>query len=140
MSNIPTKPQPNLDEVIERINAEFKKAESTPFSDHAFEEFQKQVETYGIELISESIKRAKRHQAEGVSSANVRYASQYLVSSPSHRIYRHAGMFGGLFIGTVLSHVLSMITTRQYGLDSIIITFALTLIGSSLITVHMIKD
>jgi len=139
MSNIPTRPQPNLDEVVERINAEFNKVE-TPFSEHAFEEFQEKLRTHAVELISESVKRAKRHQAEGVSSANVRYASQYLVSSPSHRIYRHAGMFGGLFIGTVLSHVLSMITTRQYGLDSIIITFALTLIGSSLITLHMIKD
>ena len=53
MSNIPTRPQPNLDEVIERINAEFRKVESTPFSEHAFEEFQEQVGTYGVELISD---------------------------------------------------------------------------------------
>ena len=85
MSNIPTRPQPNLDEVVERINAEFNKVE-TPFSEHAFEEFQEKLRTHAVELISESVKRAKRHQAEGVSSANVRYASQYLVSSPSHRI------------------------------------------------------
>jgi hypothetical protein len=49
-------------------------------------------------------------------------------------------MLGGVFFGTALSQVTSMITTKQYGLDGVIITFALTLIGSSLITVHMIKD
>jgi len=140
MSNIPTRPQPNLDEVIERINAEFRKVESTPFSEHAFEEFQEQVGTYGVELISESVKRAKRHQAEGVSSSDVRHAGQYLVSSPSHKIYRHAGALGGVLFGAALSNVFSMITTKQYGLDGIIINFALTLIASSLITVHMIKD
>ena len=140
MSNIPTRPHPNLDEIIERAHAELKKAESTPFSEHALEEFRKQAGAYTVELINESVKRAKRHQAEGVSSADVRHASQYLVSSTSHRIYRHAGMLGGVFFGTALSQVMSMITTRQYGLDVIILTFALTLIGGSLITVHMIKD
>lgn len=140
MSNIQTRPQPNLDEVIERINAEFKKAESTPFSDHAFEEFQEQVGAYGVELVSESIKRAKRHQAEGVSSSDVRHASQYLVSSPSHKIYQHAGTLGGVLFGAALSQFLSIISAKQYGLDSIIIIFALTLMGTSLITVHMVKD
>jgi histone H3/H4 len=140
MSNIPARPQPNLDEVIERANAELKKTDSTPFSEHALEKFQEQVRAYTVELIQESVKRAKRHQAEVVSSSDVRHASQYLVSSPSHKIYRHAGTLGGLFFGAALSNVMSMITTRQYGLDGIIITFAFTLIGASLITVHMVKD
>ena len=140
MSNIPARPQRNLNEVIERANAELNKADSTPFSEHAFKEFEEQVGTYTVELIKESVKRAKRHQAEGVSSSDVRHASQYLVSSPSHKIYRHAGTLGGVFVGTALSQVVSIITTRQYGLDNIILTFALTLIGSSLFTIHMVKD
>lgn len=140
MSNIPAKPQPNLDKVIERATAELNRTDSTPFSEHALEEFQEQVGAYTVELIKESVKRAKRHQAEGVSSSDVRHASQYLVSSPSHKIYRHAGALGGLLFGAALSNVVSMITTRQYGLDGIIIIFALTLIGTSLITLHMVKD
>jgi histone H3/H4 len=140
MSNITTRPQPSLDEIVERAHAELKKAENMPFSEHAIKEFKERVGDYAVELIQESVKRAKRHQAEGVSSSNVRHATQYLVSSTSHRIYRHAGMLGGVFFGTALSQVTSMITTKQYGLDGVIITFALTLIGSSLITVHMIKD
>jgi hypothetical protein len=47
--------------------------------------------TLAVELINESLKKAKRHQAEGVSSADVQQASQYLVSNPSHKMFRHAG-------------------------------------------------
>ena len=140
MSNLPEKPQLNLEKVIERVTTELKNADSTPFSGRAFEEFEEQIEAYAVELIKESVKRAKRHQAEGVSSSNVRHASQYLVLSRSHRLYRHAGTLGGLLFGTALSHVLSVITTGQYGLSGIIITFVLTLMGTSLITVHMAKD
>ena len=140
MSNTPIRPQPNLDEVIERIHAELKKAESTPFSEHAFEEFRKQASAYAVELINESVKRAKRHQAEGVLSSDVRHASQYLVSNTSHKIYGHVGALGGLLLGSAVSNILSILTTSQYGLNGILVTFALTLIGGSLITVHGVKD
>ena len=140
MSNIPIKPQPNLDEVVERVHAELKKAESTPFSEHAIEEFREQAGEYAVGLIQESVKRAKRHQAEGVSSSDVRHASQYLVSGTRHKIYGHAGALGGLLLGSAISNILSILTTNQYGLNGIILTFILTLIGGSLFTVHMVKD
>ena len=140
MSNVPAKPPLNLEKVIERVNAELKKADSTPFSGPAFEELKEQIEAYAVELITESVKKAKRHQAEGVSSSNVRHASQYLVSNTSHRLYRHAGAVGGLLFGAAFSNTLSIITTSHYGLNGLIITFVLTLLGSSLITVHMAKD
>jgi hypothetical protein len=59
MSNIPARPQPNLDEIIERAHAELKKAESTPFSEPALEEFRKHAGAYAVELINESVKGAK---------------------------------------------------------------------------------
>ena len=104
--------QPDLQEIIERVNTELQNAHRTPFSDHAFDRLKEQLTAYAVELINESVKRAERHQAEGVSSSDVQRASQYLVSSTSHRIYRHAGTFGGLLLGTALSNMLSMITTN----------------------------
>jgi histone H3/H4 len=140
MSNIPEKPQLNLEEVIEHINAELKNASSTPFSESAFLEFKEQITAYAVDLIAESVKRAKRHQAEGVSSSDVRYATQYLVSNTSHRIYRHAGTLAGLLLGAAVSNIVSIITTNQYGLNGVILTFVLTLVGTSLITIHVVKD
>ena len=140
MSNLILKPQYNLQEVIDRVNSELQTTNRTPFSEQAFEQLKEQIGAYAVELINESVKKAKRHQAEGVSSSDVQQASQYLVASTSHRIYRHAGTFGGLLLGTALSNTLSMITTNQYGLTGIIITFMLTLIGTFLIAVHIVKD
>ena len=140
MSNIPIRPQPDLDEITERTHAELKKVESTPFTQHAIEEFKEQVGDYAVELINESVKRAKRHQAEAVSSSDVRHASQYLVSNTRHKIYGHVGALGGLLLGAAISNLLSIITTSQYGLNGIILTFIPTLIGGSLMTVHMVKD
>lgn len=140
MSNVTLKPQYNFQEVIDRANRELQNTSRTPFSEPAFEQLKQQIGTYAVEFINESVKKARRHQAEGVSSSDVQQASQYLVASTSHRIYRHAGSFAGLLLGTALSNILSMITTHQYGLTGIIITFILTLIGSFLIAVHILKD
>jgi|SRR6185369_327132 len=140
MSNVTLKPQYNFQEVIDRANRELQNTGKTPISEPAFEQLKHQIGTYAVELINESVKKAKRHQAEGVSSSEVQQASQYLVASTSRRIYRHAGSFAGLLLGTALANILSMITTHQYGLTGIIITFILTLIGSFLIAVHIVKD
>ena len=140
MSNVTLKPQYNFQEVIDRANRELQNTSRTPFSELAFEQLKQKIGTYAVELINESVKKAERHQAEGVSSSDVQQASQYLVASTSHKIYRHAGTLAGLLLGTALSNILSMITTHQYGLTGVIITFILTLIGSFLVAVPILKD
>lgn len=140
MSNVPEKTQLDLEEVIKHINAELENARSTPFSEQAYKELIERIKSHSGELIAESVKRAKRHQAEGVSSSDVRHASQYLVSNTSHRIYRHAGTLAGLLLGTAFSNTAAIITTSQYGQSGVILTFVLALVGTIFITIHMIKD
>jgi len=140
MNDSLARPQPDLQEIIERTERELQNAHRTPFSDQALDRLKEEIAAYAVELINESVKRAKRHQAEGVSSADVQQASQYLVSSNSHKMYRHAGTCGGLLLGTALSNTLSMITTNQYSLSGVIITFGLTLTGTFLIATHIVKD
>ena len=140
MDNAPDKPQFNFQGVIDRVGRELQNAARTPFSEQAFEELKEQISIYAGELVQESVKAARRHRAENVSSADVQQASQYLVASTSHRIYRHAGTIGGLLFGTAFSSILSMITTRQYGLSGVVVTFVFTISGTFLMTVHMVKD
>jgi len=87
MNNSPDKPQFNLQGVIDRVGRELQNAARTPFSEQAFEELKEQISVYAGELIQESVKKARRHRAETVSSADVQQASQYLVASTSHKIY-----------------------------------------------------
>jgi len=140
MSNVPIRPPSDLSEIIDRAISELQNTHSLPFSEAAFETLKDHIGAYAVELINESVKKAKRHQAEGVSSSDVQQASQYLVASTSHKIYRHSGTFGGLLFGAALSNMLSMITTSQYGLTGVSVTFFLTFIGTVLITVHIVKD
>ncbi len=140
MNNVPDRPQFDFQEVIDRVRKELQDAAKIPFSEQAFEELNEQIGTYAVELIRESVKKAKRHRAESVSSADVQQAGQYLVANPSHRIYRHVGAFGGLLFGTALSSMVSMITANQYGLTAVVATFILTFVGGFSIAIHMVKD
>ena len=140
MSDVPIKPHFDFEAVIERAKRELQKAESTPFSHQAFRRLEEQIGSYAVELIIESVKRAKRHQAEGVSSADVQHANQYLVSNPSHKVFRHAGALGGILSGAALSQIFATITSTQYSLSGIVLTFILTFIGTTLMTAHFLKD
>jgi histone H3/H4 len=140
MKNVPDKPQFDFQEVIDRASSRLQKAAKIPFSDQAFQELKEQISGYAEELIDESVRKANRHRAESVSSADVQQAGQYLVARPSHRIYKHLGTFGGLLFGTALSSIVSMTTSNQYGLTVVVITFVLTFIGTFFITIHMAKD
>ena len=140
MSNLLDRPEYNFQDVIDRASRELHNTNRIPFSEQTFDQLKEQIGAYAVELINESVKKAKRHHAEGVSSADVQQASEYLVGSPSHRIYRHGGTFAGLLLGTASSNILSMITTNQYSLTGVVVTFILTLIGTFLVAVHIVKD
>jgi histone H3/H4 len=140
MNNTPDRSQFDFQEVIDRVSKEMQDAAKIPFSEHAFEALNEQIGTYAVELIRESVKKAKRHRAESVSFSDVEHAAEDLVVRPSHRIYRHVGALGGVILGTALSSLVSMTTTNQHGLTLIVITFILTFIGTSLMTIHMVKD
>jgi histone H3/H4 len=140
MSNIAPKPQSDLQQIIDIAERELRDTGHTPFTSNAFNRLKEKIGEYTIQLITESVKTAKRHQSESVSTSDVEHASQYLVSSTSHKLYRHMGTVGGILLGTAASNILSMITTNQYTLSGIIITFVLTLLGTFLVAVHIVKD
>ena len=140
MSDVPDRPHYDFEEVVELARRELQKTHSTPFSEQAFRRLEEQIGSYAVELINEAVKRAKRHQAEGVSSADVQQASQYLVSNPSRKIFRHAGSLGGLLFGAALSNIAATITSTQYTLSGMVLTFILTFVGTTLITAHFLKD
>jgi histone H3/H4 len=140
MSNLANKPQSDLQQIVDIAERELQGVQHTPFSMNAFIRLREKISEYVVLLITESTKVAQRHQSESVSTSDVERASQYLVSSTSHKIYRHIGTIGGILLGTAASNILAMITTQQYTLTGIIVTFILTLLGAFMIAVHIVKD
>ncbi|MCA1629314.1 MAG: hypothetical protein LC774_02895, partial [Acidobacteria bacterium] len=72
--------------------------EHTPFSEKSFERLKYKISEYTAQLLTESVKVSRRHGSETVSTSDVERASQYLVSSTSHKVYRHMGTLGGLIL------------------------------------------
>jgi histone H3/H4 len=140
MSNLANKTQGELQQIVDIAERELQNAQHTPFSSNAFNRLKEKISEYSIQLITESTKVARRHKSESVSTSDVEHASQYLVSSTSHKIYRHMGTIGGILLGTAASNILAMITTQQYTLTGIVVTFVLTLLGTFMIAVHIVKD
>jgi len=140
VSNLPTSKLGGIQQIIEAAERELQQIDHTPFSSNAFTRLKEKVSEYAIQLITESIKTAKRHQADNVSTANVEQASHYLVSTTSRKFYRHLGTIGGILLGTAVSNVVSMVTTNQYNLNGVIITVVFTLVGAAMVAAHIVKD
>lgn len=126
--------------VIEEANRALENIGPTPFSEKAFTRLKEKISEYTAQLITESVKLSKRRHEESISTYVVELASQYLVSSSSHKVYRHIGTFGGLLFGAGMSNFLAMVTTTQFNTTGIILSFILTAIGAFLVALHMARD
>ena len=144
MSNLPqTNSQSHsetLQQIIDTADRNLQDIDQTPFTESAFLRFKENISSYISQLFVESIKTARRHHSETVSTSDVERANQYLVSSASHKIYRHLGTIGGILLGAGVSNLLSMVTTNQFNLNGIIVTVVLAVIGSFLVALHMARE
>ncbi|NNJ84100.1 MAG: hypothetical protein HKP13_04060 [Gammaproteobacteria bacterium] len=115
-------------------------ADPSSFSPSAFTTLETRIGQYISELVSESIKVSKRHQADTVSAAHVERANEYLVTNTSRRIYRHLGTVGGVLLGAALSHIPTMSSAGRYTSEETVLSAALGIVGAFMIALHMAKD
>lgn len=113
---------------------------SEPFSPKAFAALQKVISWFIGEVIEQSIKVSKRHRADTVAESHVQLAAEYLVGDAPVRILRHLGTLGGIMLGAGLSNLLSMIAAKNITGLSVILTVALSVIGSFLVALHIARD
>lgn len=126
--------------LVRHAETQLNTLDPAPFSPPAFTRLKAKVGEYIAELISESMKVSRRHQADTISAAHVERASEYLVTSMSRRIYRHLGTLGGILFGAALSNVLAMSLTGQYTGGATIVSVVLGIVGAFLIALHIAKD
>lgn len=140
MSNLPAHQPNKLQQIIDVAERELQSTDTTPFSPAAFERLKEKISEYTAQIITESVKTARRRQSDSVSTSDVEHASLYLVSTTSRKVYKHIGTVGGLLLGAAVSNVISMVTTNQFNLNGIVLTVIFTLIGAALVAAHMVKD
>lgn len=139
MANIPPDRNP-LQRIIQQADAQLQDIEPAPFSPSAFSVLKEKISEYIVQLVSESIKVSKRHQADTASAAHVERASEYLVSSTSRRFFRHLGTVGGILLGASLSNILLMTVAGQYSTVGTLVSAGLGIIGAFMIALHIAKD
>jgi len=139
MVNQTTNPT-DLTRIIQDAEMEIRDLDPSPFSHQGFSVLKEKISEYIAQLISESIRVAKRHQADTVSVAHVERANEYIVSSSSRRIFRHLGTVGGIFLGASLSNILSMTTTGQFSSVGTLISVGFGIVGAFLVALHIAKD
>jgi histone H3/H4 len=140
MSDIVPRQRSELQQIIDTAERELQHTSHTRFTDNGFNRLKEKISEYVVQLITESVKVARRRDSETVSPTHIEQASQYLVSSTSRKLYRHIGTVGGILLGVAGSNFLSMITSNIFTLNGVVVTVAFTLVGGVLIAAHIVKD
>jgi histone H3/H4 len=125
--NTPSIPKKNMLSLIQKADKRLQKIDTSPFSSSAFTTLKSKIIQYITELINESVKVSQRHKADTVSTNHIEIAADYLLSNRSRRFYRHSGTIGGVFLGAVLSNILTMTLTNTYTRVGIVLSVLLPL-------------
>nr|VFK16443.1 MAG: hypothetical protein BECKLPF1236B_GA0070989_109512 [Candidatus Kentron sp. LPFa] len=139
MSNLPDSGE-TARSVIRQVETQLQTLDPSAFSPSAFKTLEAKIGEYVNELVDESVKVSRRHQADTVSAAHIERASEYLVANTSRRIYRHMGTAGGVLLGTAISNILAMSSVGQYTGGGAILSTTLGIIGAFMIALPMAKD
>lgn len=126
--------------IIEDAERSLQEIAPSLFSEPAFARLREKVSEHVAQLISESIRVSKRHRADTVSTSDVEQASRHLVSSTSHKVFKHLGTVGGILLGAGVSNMLSMLTTNQFNITGIVLSFVLAVVGTFMVAAHIAKD
>ncbi len=135
-----TKPSALIQSVLDEADSSLQSIDPSPFSPQAFTRLKEKVGEFSAQLVVESIKTSKRHKSDSVSAADIEHASQYLVSSSSHKIYKHIGTMGGILLGAGFSNILAIITTGQFTITGIVSSCILAAVGAFMVAFHIAKE
>ena len=129
-----------LAQVRQTAESALESIDPSPFSPSAFAALKEKIAEYVVNLVTESIKISRRHQADTVSANHVQRATEYLVSVTSRRFFRHLGTVGGILLGASLSNILSMAGTGSYTSIGVVLSASLGITGAFLIALHIGKE
>jgi histone H3/H4 len=139
---LPVVPTANseLSRLLQQVDAELKQIDPTPFSTSAFTALQSHIATYIAELMSESMRDAKRHQLDTVSEMHVERAADFLITGSGRKLFRHIGTIGGVLLGAAVSNLLAMAASNTVTFSSAGLTVALGIVGAFAVAIHIARD
>lgn len=130
-----------LDRVLKDVEFTTQNISNDPFTLKAFDKYKEKIGIYISGLYIESVKTAKRHQADNISESHVETASSYLIKNSGSKISKFIGILGGTFLGATVSNLVAMTALGQtFNSIGVIITIILGIIGSFMIGINLMKE
>ena len=111
-----------------------------PFSNAGFKELKLQLDRYQADLVSESRRIARRHQADVISPAYVRHARDHLGTSPRRRIATLAGSIGWAMAGAAFPTLFRLDSSVQAASSQQVWWNLIGMVGAILITVQFLRE
>lgn len=132
---------PDLLQIVRDAEAQLAGAATGPFSEPAFAALKKHINQYIAELISESLKVARRNRSQdAVAETHVEQASDHLIAHTSGRLSRLLGFFGGVCLGGAISGLLSMAAAGTYPAIGVVITAVFAILGAFMSGSYFARD
>lgn len=116
------------------------KPDALPFSMPAVEELKVRLEGYAIELVGEAQRITRRQQADVISPAYVRQASDILVARKGRKRIALAGSFGWVLVGAALPTLLDVVAVKPMPSVQIVGSAILGMLGAFLIAVQVFRE
>lgn len=111
-----------------------------PFTPSAFSTLKSRVLDYLSDVIRESARIARHHDADVISPKHVETACDRLTMSPQTRLARHCGTIAGLLLGAFASTLSSMVVAAQWPTSGIVTAICTGLPGAFLLGVHLRRE
>jgi hypothetical protein len=137
----------SLIDISQVVNDVSKKADEVlegvgpgPFSIPAYDMYRGKIGQYIDDLYRESSAIAKHQEADVISAKHVEAAAERLTLSPQGRFRRHLGIGSGLFLGSSISTLGSMVVADAYPLSGIILTLITGIVGAFFFGMHVMRE
>jgi hypothetical protein len=123
-----------------RVGDLLAKPDALPFSASALEELKARFESHALELVNESGRIARRQQADVISPAYIRQASDRLVVRKGQRRVGLAGSIGGVLGGVALPTLLDVAAGKPMSPIQVVGSAVLGMLGVLLIAVQFFRE
>jgi hypothetical protein len=116
------------------------KPNAIPFSAAALEELKVRIDGYVVDVMSEARRIARRQQADVISPAYVRQASECLVARKGRRRVALAGSVSGVLLGAAFPGLLDAAAGNPMSPVQVVGSAIFGMLGAFLIAVQLLRE
>lgn len=131
-----------FEKIFREVDTAIEEVGEKKFSNEGFKEYKCSVGIYIYSLFIESIKIAKRNNADSISAVHVYDASKYLaIRAGRNSLVKIFEILGGVLLGATLSNLFAMtVLGQEYSLWGMVFNIVAGIVGGLLIGINVIKE